>query len=143
MASPFTHRKRNNNMQNTKYRRNDKMWLDKVPDRRSYFDPDYLKLYYGTGLVMDDAGGTNQTWYGELDSCRVVLHEPLGVVWVETWSSYQGIPYEHEGVLMPIDERFCKSNREQHVAELDSLLAAYIHDTVPAGTWYKQRTVID
>lgn len=100
------------------------------------FDKDiHLNLYYGTGLVMTDAGGT--TRWGKLDSSRVVLHDDLGVIWIETWTSYRGKPYEHEGNLVPINSRFSKGNYEMHTAELDSLLASYRHDTVWPHLWYK------
>lgn len=104
---------------------------------------EYLELYYGSGLVMDDAGGTPMPGWGKLDSSRVVLHDDLGVIWVETWTSCQGKPFEHEGKLVPIDPRFSKGNYKKHRAELDSLLAAYIHDTVRSGVWYDSRTVVD
>ena len=84
---------------------------------------------------MTDAGGT--TRWGKLDSSRVVLHDDLGVIWVETWTSYRGKPYGHEGNLVPIDSRFSKGNHEMHTAELDSLLASYRHDTVWPHVWYK------
>ena len=112
------------------------MWANKG-------DREYWKLYYGTGLVMDDAGGTPQPWWGKLDSCRVELYDSLGVIWVETWSSHQGKPFEHEGVFVAIDSRFSKGNHETHTAELDSLLTILIHDSVDPGTWYKTRSVID
>lgn len=113
------------------------MWANK-------FDREYWKLYYGTGLVMYDAGGTPQPWDGELDSFRVELYDSLGVIWVETWSSYQGEPpFNHIGELVAIDSRFSKGNFENHTAELDSLLATHIHDSVEPGTWDKTRCVID
>ncbi|MCR5553914.1 MAG: hypothetical protein K6F29_00090 [Bacteroidales bacterium] len=104
---------------------------------------EYLEIYYGTGLVMDDAGGTSSMPWGDLDSCRVELHDDLGVIWVESWTSYQGKPFEHEGRLVPIDSRFSKGNYKMHTIELDSLLASYIHDTVPIGKWYYARVVLD
>lgn len=112
------------------------MWANK-------YDCEYWKLYYGTGLVMTDAGGTPQPYWGKLDSCRVVLYDSFGVIWVETWSSYQGKPFEHEGGLVPIDSRCSKGNYELHTTELDSLLAVLINDSVASGTWYKTRSVID
>ena len=104
---------------------------------------EYWKLYYGTGLVMDDAGGTPMPGWGQVDSCRAVLHDDLGVIWVETWNSHQGKPSGHEGELVPIDSRFSKGNYRVHTAELDSLLATYIHDTVWPGGWNSTRTVVD
>lgn len=104
---------------------------------------EYWKLYYGTGLVMDDAGGTPRPGWGDLDSIRVVLHDDLGVIWVETWTSHHGKPFDHNGELVPIDSRFSKGNFRMHTSELDSLLAAYIHNTVRSGEWSKRRTVVD
>ena len=104
---------------------------------------EYWKLYYGTGLVMDDAGGTPMPGWGKVDSCRAVLHDDLGVIWVELWTSHQGKPFGHEGRLVPIDSRFSKGNYKLHTAELDSLLTAYIHDTVCPGCWNSTRTVVD
>lgn len=112
------------------------MWANKG-------DREYWKLYYGTGLVMTDAGGTPKPYWGKLDSCRAVLYDSLGVIWVEAWSSHQGKPFKHEGSLLPIDSRFSKGNYEMHTAELDSLLAVLINDTVAPGTWDKTRCVID
>ena len=104
---------------------------------------EYWKLYYGTGLVMDDAGGTPMPGWGKVDSCRAVLHDDLGVIWVELWTSHQGKPFGHEGRLVPIDSRFSKGNYKLHTAELDSLLTAYIHDNVCPGCWNSTRTVVD
>lgn len=104
---------------------------------------EYWKLYYGTGLVMDDAGGTPMPGWGKVDSCRAVLHDDLGVIWVELWTSHQGKPFGHEGRLVPIDSRFSKGNYKLHTAELDSLLTAYIHDAVCPGCWNSTRTVVD
>lgn len=112
------------------------MWANRGSDR------EYWKLYYGMGLVMTDAGGTPQPWWGKLDSSRVVLYDSLGAIWVETWSSHQGKPFEHEGCLVPIDSRFSKGNYELHSAKLDSLLAVLINDSVAPGTWDKTRTVL-
>lgn len=112
------------------------MWANKG-------DREYWKLYYGTGLVMTDAGGTPQPYWGKLDSCRAALYDSLGVIWVEAWSSHQGKPFKHEGGLVPIDSRFSKGNYELHTAELDSLLSVLINDTVAPGTWDKTRCVLD
>lgn len=108
-----------------------------------YYDSEYWKLYYGTGLVIDDVGGTPQSKCRKLDSCYVKLYDELGVIWVETWSTWQGKYFDHEGELIPIDSRYCKGNYMLHTAELDSLLSILINDSVEPGTWYKTRSVID
>lgn len=102
----------------------------------------YCKLYYGRGLVMYDAGGMilhDET----IDSCKVERIDSLGVFWVETWTNRHGKLFEHNGVIVPIDPRFASRNYSRHTAQLDSLLAARIHDSVYPGQWYKTRTVLE
>ena len=105
----------------------------------------YAKLYYGRGTVMDDAGGLSlhpldcQT----IDSCIVERIDSLGVFWVEWREYWKGEFYAHEGTIVPIDPRFASRNYSRHTAQLDSLLAARIHDSVAPGQWYKTRTVLE
>ena len=103
---------------------------------------EYWKLYYGREFVMDDAGG--MSIHGEtLDSCMVERYDSLGVMWVETWTNLDGKYYHHHGDIMPINPRFAMTDYSLHKAQLDSLLAARIHDSVRSCEWYKTRTVVD